>query len=925
MIIDAKPTGYATDGVGNLHNALAEAVINVWLKKPGGVHILAMDQLDGTASRRLAETARIILDTHDGSLAEQMRRGIPRPPPLPHFEPTLMPVTAVRAAPAPQPRLFDNGIGGFSEDGREYLISVRPGQPTPAPWCNVLANPDFGCIVSESALGSTWSENAGENRLTPWRNDPVLDTPSEVLYLRDEETGEVWSATPLPAGGDVETTVHHGAGYTTYVSESHGVQQELTVFVPPDAPLKIARLRLKNTLPRHRRLTLTYYAEWVLGSLREEQSAFIEHEFDRQSACLFATCAWNPEFAGRVAFLAAEIELHGFTTDRTEFLGMSGNYVQPDALTRWGLSDSLADAGDPCAALQTHHELGPAGEERANIETHFILGQASDRNEAAALVERFRQRREVDAAWAALSEFWDDVLGAVRVKTPEPAMDLMLNRWLLYQSLSSRIFGRTAFYQSSGAFGFRDQLQDVLALLHAAPGHARAHILEAAAHQFEEGDVLHWWHPPSGRGVRTRCSDDMAWLPYVAACYVQATGDVSILSEPVPFLKADLLKDNESDRYAEFPQSQEVESLLEHCRRALERALTSGTHGLPLMGGGDWNDGMNRIGEKGVGESVWLGWFLCDTMNRFAELCDSIGSSTDDAAMWRARAETLGTAIEACAWDGAWYVRAFHDDGSVVGSHSERECRIDSIAQSWSVLSNMADKERAELAMRAAEEQLVNEKDRLLLLLRPPFDVTLHDPGYIRSYPPGVRENGGQYTHAATWLGWAYAALGEGENAARVFRIINPILRTRDAADVSCYRAEPYVLAGDVYSVAPWVGRGGWSWYTGAAAWTYRLGTEAILGLQLAGGQLRIDPCIPPQWDGFEAWVRTDAGEVHIVVENPDRVSRGIASITLDGTPLESNRINTSLVSSGGTNEVRIRLGEAVSEPARSDMPADTC
>lgn len=910
VIMDGEPSGYVTDGLGTLRHSLAKVDLGGRMGRRGGVHLLSVDQLNDEACRRLEATARVVLDTRKGSLANQMGRQTRRPPELPRFEPTLARETVAPSVPARATLLFDNGMGGFSEDGLEYVISVSPGRPTPAPWCNVLANPEFGCIVSESSLGATWSENAGENRLTPWRNDPVFDTPSEVLYLRDEETAEVWSATPLPAGGDVETTVHHGAGYTTYVRESHGLQQELTIFVPPNTSLKVARLRIKNTLPRHRRLTATYYVEWVLGGLREEQIAYIESEVEHDDACLLATCDWNAEFAGRVAFLASELDLHGFTTDRSEFLGRSGSYALPAALTRWGLSGSVEDSGDPCGALQVHVDLGAAGEVQSEIVTHFVLGQAPSRAEAMALVVRFRRQEAVLEAWNELRAFWDDLLGCVRVKTPDPAMDLLLNRWLLYQSLSSRIFGRTAFYQSSGAFGFRDQLQDVLALMHAAPERARAHILEAASHQFEEGDVLHWWHPPSGRGVRTRCSDDMAWLPYVAASYVAATGDTSILSERVPFLKGEPLADNEHDRYAEFPHSQEVEPLVEHCRRALHRALTSGTHGLPLMAGGDWNDGMNLVGEKGRGESVWLAWFLCATMNRFADVCERTEPSSGEAATWRSRSESLRAAIEASAWDGEWYVRAFHDDGSVLGSKADRECKIDSIAQSWAVLSAVGDKERVNLAMRSAEAQLVLEKERLVLLLHPPFDVTVHDPGYIRAYPPGVRENGGQYTHAATWLGLAYAALGDGQSAVRVFDIINPILRTQNLADSERYRAEPYVLTGDVYSKAPWVGRGGWSWYTGSAAWAYRLGIEAILGLHKDGGQLCIDPCIPPEWMGFEAWIRVDAKEVHIVVENPNAASRGLASITLDGAPLDSNRIDLGATTAQGTHDVRVRMGD---------------
>jgi cyclic beta-1,2-glucan synthetase len=916
VLVDEQASGYVTEGSGTLQSVLAHHEVNDWLNRRGGIFVVATDQVSADERRHLEACARVVLDTRNGSLAARLAQPVEIRPNLPRLERTLVDDSIPGPLAAPK-LLFDNGLGGFSEDGREYVIRARPGRATPAPWCNVLANPEFGCLVSESSLGSTWSLNAGENRLTPWRNDPVFDTPSEALYLRDEETAAIWSPTPLPAGRHGEALVRHGAGYTSYQRQCHGLEQELTVFVPPDAPLKVLRLRLKNTLGRHRRLTATYYAEWVLGTLREEQQPYITSELVRTHACLLAHCSWKSDFAERVAFVASALTVHGFTADRTEFLGRRGDYARPQALERWGLASRVDGGGDPCAALQVHIELAP-GEE---IETHFLLGQAAGRDEALELVARYRDRAAIDTAFVALKEFWDGILGSVRVKTPEPSMDLMLNRWLLYQSLSSRLFGRTAFYQSSGAFGYRDQLQDVLALLHAAPARARAHILEAAAHQFEEGDVLHWWHPPAGRGVRTRCSDDMLWLPYVVAEYVSSTGDDSILSERVPFLTGDVLRRDEHDRYAQFGAAPRLAPLIEHCRRALERGSTHGRHGLPLMGDGDWNDGMNRVGAQGRGESVWLAWFLFATIHRFAKLCERMNEAVE-AEKWRSRAESLRAKTEASAWDGGWYLRAFHDDGSLLGSAKERECSIDSIAQSWAVLSGAAGRERARLAVHAADDRLVLENDRLVLLLRPPFDSTKHDPGYIRAYPPGIRENGGQYTHAATWLGWAYAGLGDGARAERIFRLLNPVLRTRTSEDSNRYLVEPYVLAGDVYGCPPWVGRGGWTWYTGAAAWAHRLGVEAILGLRWEDGQLRIEPCIPPSWKGFEAWVRHGAAEIHVVVENPDAVSDGVATVTVDGAAHDSNRIVLDQ-SVKARHEVRVRLGVSRASIQRVERAAN--
>jgi len=803
---------------------------------------------------------------------------------------------------------FDNGFGGFSEDGREYVIHLEPGQSTPAPWCNVLANEEFGSVVSESGAGFTWAGNSGENRLTPWTNDPVADPPGEVLYLRDEETAAIWTPTPKPAGTDAPCQIRHGAGYTEWRRTSHGFEQQLLIFVPPGDPVKLVRLRLQNLDCRPRRVTATFYAEWVLGALRSVSRPFVICEYEPACHALLARNPWNPEFAERVAFLGASLPPHGLTADRREFLGREGDLRTPASLGRWGLSGRVRPGDDPCAAYQVHLDVGP-GE---TGEVVFALGQGRDRTHATELVQLWQDPAQVERGWTDTIRHWDRWLGAVRVRTPDPAFDLSTNRWLQYQTLASRLLARAGFYQAGGAIGFRDQLQDVLAFLHADPARTRAHLLVCAAHQFEEGDVLHWWHPPSDRGVRTRCSDDLLWLPYTTCHYVEATGDESILDEAVPFLRAAPLAAGEQDRYAHFDVGNDRRSLFEHCERALERGVTCGAHGLPLIGSGDWNDGMDRVGRRGRGESVWLGWFAIATIDRFVELCARRGEK-ELADRWRARARELEQAIETSGWDGAWYRRAFDDDGRPWGSAACDECRIDSIAQSWSALSGAAAPERARKALESAERELVREDDRVIRLLWPPFAATPRDPGYIKAYPPGIRENGGQYTHAAAWLGWAFAAIGDGERAWRVRRLLDPIRHASVRADAERYAVEPYVLAADIGSVSPHIGRGGWTWYTGSAAWTWRLGVEALLGLRLRRGRLIIDPCLPPDWDGYQADVRGPAGTLAIRVEDPERVGRGVAAIAMDGVPFEGDAID--FPTDGSVRRVDVRLGGARPAP----------
>jgi cyclic beta-1,2-glucan synthetase len=767
---------------------------------------------------------------------------------------------------------------------------------------NVVANRRLGFVVSESGGGYTWAENSGENRLTPWRNDPVSDEPGEVLYLRDEDTGAVWTPTPRPAPAAGAHQVGYGAGYARFLHRSHGLEQTVCLWVPPDDPVKLVEVGLTNRLDRRRRITVTYYVEWVLGSSRELSQAFVVPEFDPASEALLARNAWNEDFAGRVAFVAASEKLRGLTADRVEFLGRDGDYASPAALRRIGLASTVRAGLDPCAALQLSLDLAPG----ATARVHFMLGQAAGRAEALALVTKYRDRATVEAAWTELNRHWDALLGAVTVRTPDPALDLMLNRWLLYQVLASRLWGRTGYYQSSGAFGFRDQLQDVAALVHGAPTLCREHILEAARHQFEAGDVLHWWHPPAGAGVRTRCSDDLLWLPFVTAHYVEATGDESLLSEALPFLTGEPLEPDEVERYARFEAGTHRATLYAHCLAAIDRGRTAGAHGLPLFGSGDWNDGMNRVGVGGQGESVWLGWFLHATLTSFARVAERLGDAVR-AETLRRQAETLGGAIETAAWDGAWYRRGYYDDGAPLGSARSAECRIDSVAQSWAVLSSAADKSRAAAAMQAVVRHLVQEPEGLIRLLAPPFAETTEDPGYVRGYPPGVRENGGQYTHAAIWVLWALAEQGDIDRAVGLFQRLLPIRRALTAEAVARYRTEPYVLPSDVYAEPPWTGRGGWTWYTGAAAWAYRLGLEQILGLHPAEGGWRLEPRVPAAWPAFEVVLRDGDTIARIQVENPSGVNSGVVRTLLDGEPLEPPILPR--LKDGRIHEVRVTMG----------------
>ncbi|MCL4393717.1 MAG: hypothetical protein M1482_02705 [Chloroflexi bacterium] len=904
VILNEQGTTYGQELRGQLQRVLVRQNSQDWFNRRGGIFILYADQLSDPDRVLLETAARAVLDAAKGSLDEQLAALYEQPTYLPRFA-TDTPEskgTAIPPVARPGDLLFDNGLGGFSADGREYVIYLAPGQRTPAPWINVVANPDFGFTISEAGAGCTWSGNSSENRLTPWSNDPVADPPGEAVYLRDEETAEVWSPTPMPCPAPAPYRIRHGTGYSIFEHNSHGLAQSLRIFAAPDAPVKIVQLRLENALEHSRRITATFYVEWVLGVTRDTAQQQVVSEFDGDHHALLVRNAYNTEFGEREAFVAANKRLHGLTADRTEFLGRMGDERHPAALDRIGLASNVKPGLDPCAAVQLHLDFEPGGAE----EVFFLIGEGANRAEALRLIEHFQKAGQVAAAWQQVNEIWDDLVGRVQVQTPDKAMNLLLNRWLLYQTLACRVWARSAFYQSSGAYGFRDQLQDVMALVHAAPHLAREHILQAARYQFEAGDVLHWWHPPAGNGVRTRFSDDPLWLAFVTAHYVTATGDDSILDENVAFRKASPLEESEAERYGQYPETAEAYSLYEHCRRALEKGSTAGPHGLPLMGSGDWNDGMNRVGVGGRGESVWLGWFLCATLTRFAEVCDCRGDR-DQARALRDRAGALSKSIEANAWDGAWYRRAYYDDGTPLGSAANADCRIDSIAQSWAVLSETGDPARAAQAMESVANLLVRVDDQLLLLLRPPFDDSSRDPGYIKGYPPGIRENGGQYTHAALWAVWAFAELGQGDRAEALFRLLNPIYHSDTPEKAARYVVEPYVVAADVYSAPSHTGRGGWTWYTGSSGWMYRVGLETILGIRRTRKGLQIEPCIPGHWKDYQVTYRNGESTLHIRVLNPSGVNRGVKQVTLDGAALPGKEI--PLPGDGGNHQITVLMG----------------
>ncbi|HSP70249.1 MAG TPA: glucoamylase family protein [Bryobacteraceae bacterium] len=878
--------------------------------RPGGVFLRETSTLTEEQTGLVLAASRAVFSGARGSLERQLR--------VPGDSPPVEPFVASRAgAEEPSELLpflelpYFNGVGGFSSDGREYAIYLGPGTYTPAAWVNVMSNARFGTMVTESGLGFTWCANSQQNRLTPWKNDPLSDPPSEIIYLRDEESGARWTPTALPIREQDAHRARHSQGYSVFEHSSHAISQELTVFVPLTGEngdgdrVKVLRLRLRNESSRTRRLTATYFAELVLGRRREDQQGHVRTMHDEAAGAVFAFQNWAHQSPGQLSFAASSPGPSSYSGDRRAFLGRNRSFQNPAALDSTRLDNRTGAGFDPAAALQVQISLEPGRE----TDVVFLLGQADSAEEARAVISRYQSTEQVYRALSATRHWWDRKLGAIEVHTPQLSVDFLLNRWLPYQALSCRFWGRSAMYQSGGAFGFRDQLQDSLAFLYFAPALTRSHILASAARQFLEGDVQHWWHADTGLGVRSRCSDDLLWLPWVVAQYITVTGDRSVLDEVVPFIEGPLLEQHEQERVFVPSVSQQAASLWEHCCRAVDRASRLGAHGLPLFGSGDWNDGLNHVGLEGRGESTWLAWFLCTVLDALAQLADP--REPEVADRWRRQRASLASAMENTAWDGEWYLRGFFDDGSPLGAHANPEARIDSLPQSWAALSGAADPARARTALEAADRILVREAERLVLLFTPPFEHSHPHPGYIMGYPPGIRENGGQYTHGSLWLAAAWARLGEGARAVRLLNLMNPIERCRDTESVDRYRGEPYVAAADVYSAPGREGQCGWTWYTGSAAWMYRIWIEDVLGFQLRGNRLAIRPAVPPDWTQFTILYRAGSTTYRILVEQVEALPSLVGAllepvVEVDGKVIEGDSFELAV--DGGTHEVHVRI-----------------
>lgn len=777
---------------------------------------------------------------------------------------------------------YYNEYGAFSEDGKEYLIKVNKENRLPTIWSNIMANEKFGTLVTESMGGYSWHKNSRLNRVTAWQNYACYDIPSEIIYLKDMQTKKVWSLGLNPMPDSKNYNVIYGFGYTKYIHKSDGLEQELEIFVPKEDGIKVQILKLKNTTLNRKKIKIVYYMKPVLGEDEIKTNGYINLKYDANNNIICAQNLYNSEFTNDVIYVSNSEKIKSYTGDKNFFIG-EGNLSNPESLKRTSLNNENSLGKNPCIAYEIEVEIESLSEK----EIIFTLGAEETIIDSKNVAYKYSKIQNCKQELEKVKNYWKEELGKLQVKTPLESLNIMLNGWIIYQTLESRLIGKTGFYQSGGAYGFRDQLQDTLALKYINPEILKKQIIKHSKHQFIEGDVEHWWHDETQRGIRTKFSDDLLWLVYLTCEYIEFTGDYSILEEQTPYLTGKLLDENEDERYDRYVQSEKIESIFEHCKKAIEKSLNFGENGLPKIGTGDWNDGFSTVGNKGKGESIWLGFFLYNVLDRFIPIC-KIKEENNLVEKYEKIKENLKRALNTNGWDGRWYKRAFMDDGNTLGSMENEECRIDSIAQSWSVISNAGDNDKKYISMESLENHLIDRENGIIKLLDPPFDKGKLEPGYIKAYLPGVRENGGQYTHAAIWVIIAEALLGFGDKATELYRMVNPIEHARTKEACNKYKVEPYVIPADIYGCNNLAGRGGWTWYTGSSSWYYKAGIEYILGLKIKNGYLSIEPCIPKDWKEYSIRYKWKNSVYNINIKNPNNKNSGVEKVVINGAVSEN-------------------------------------
>lgn len=777
---------------------------------------------------------------------------------------------------------YYNEYGAFSEDGKEYLIRINKENRLPTVWSHIMANKKFGTLVTENMGGYTWYKNCRLNRITAWENRPDFDIPSEIIYLKDIDTKKVWSIGLNPMPDDKNYNVIYGFGYAKYIHKSDGIEQELEVFVPKEDSVKIQILKLKNMNLNRKKLKIVYYMKSVLGEDELKSNGYIDLKYDKNNNIICAQNLYNAEFKNDIIYVSSSEKMQSYTGDKNFFLG-NGNISNPDALKKSSLNNENSLGKNSCIAYEIEVELDSLSEK----EIVFLLGAEESIIDSKNIAYKYSKIQNCKQELENIKNYWREFLGRLQVYTPLESMNIILNGWDIYQTLQSRLFSRTGYYQSGGAYGFRDQLQDTIALKYLDSQILKNQILKHSKQQFLEGDVEHWWHEETGRGIRTKFSDDLLWLVYLTCEYIEFTGDYSILEEKTSYLVGKELEENENEKYDKFDSTEETGSIYEHCVRAIERSINFGENGLPKIGSGDWNDGFSNVGSKGKGESVWLGFFLYNVLDRFTKIIQKIKNENEDIEnkieKYKLIMQQLKKALNTNGWDGRWFKRAFTDDGNTLGSMENDECRIDSISQSWSAISNAGDNDKKYISMDSLENHLIDRENGIIKLLDPPFEKGKLNPGYIKAYLPGVRENGGQYTHAAVWVIIAESMLGFGNKATELYRMINPIEHARTKESSKKYKVEPYVIPADIYGISNLAGRGGWTWYTGSASWYYKAGIENILGLKIENGIAKIEPCIPTSWKEYSIKYKWKNAFYNIVVKNPNGKNTGVERIVVNG------------------------------------------